>query len=130
MATLQPLKGLRVVVVEDEAVLQMALDDMLTAMGCIVAGTAHRLARARDLIGRADFDLAILDVNLAGETVHPVAEALTERGVPFVFATGFGENGIPIHLRDRPIVHKPYTQSELEHGLVAAWQKHRTSGEG
>lgn len=119
--TARPLRGLRVIVVEDEAVLEMALEDMLTTLGCIVAGTAMRMRRARDLVATIAFDLAVLDINIAGERVDPVADELARRGVPFVFATGYGEAGVAPHFKSRPIVHKPYSERELEATLLQAW---------
>ena len=115
----QALDGKRVLVVEDEAAIAMLLEDMLLDFGCVVVGPAARLAAALDLTQRESFDIAILDVNVAGEPIYPVAEALAERGVPLVFSTGYGGAGIKEPFRDRPVVQKPFSQSDLKRTLLA-----------
>jgi CheY-like chemotaxis protein len=118
--TQDQLNGLRVLVVEDEAAISMLLEDMLMDFGCAVVGPAARLSVALEMAQNASFDLAILDVNLAGESIYPVAEALTERGRPFVFSTGYGGAGIKDPYRGRPVVQKPFSQQELKRVLVTA----------
>ena len=113
------LEGKRVLVVEDEAAIAMLLEDMLLDFGCIIVGPAARLSTALDLARRETFDAAILDVNVAGEPIYPVAEALAERGVPLVFSTGYGGAGIKEPFRDRPVVQKPFSQSDLKRTLLA-----------
>lgn len=114
------LNGVRVLVVEDEAAISMLLEDMLTDFGCEVVGTAARLPAALDLARTGSFDLAILDVNLAGDPIYPVAEALADRQLPFVFSTGYGGGGIDDPFRERPVVQKPYTVGDLRRTLVSA----------
>jgi CheY-like chemotaxis protein len=114
------LKGLRVLVVEDETLVAILLEDMLVDLGCTVLGTAHRIAKALDLVGRTSPDAAVLDVNIAGDEVYPVAEALAARNIPFVFATGYGARGLSDGWRDRPIVQKPFQVEHLSQGLLAA----------
>lgn len=91
------LAGARVLVVEDETIVSLLLEDMLVDLGCEVLGPAASVAKALRLI-RTDalgaIDTAILDVNVAGEEVYPVAEALAERHVPFAFTTGYGKDGV------------------------------------
>lgn len=98
----------------------LALEDMLTSLGCIVAGRASRLMHAFTIAESTEFDVAVLDVNLLGDRVDPLAEALRTRGIPFVFATGYGEDGVGERLRSAPIVHKPYDEPELTRALLAA----------
>lgn len=119
-ATDDRLKGLRVLVVEDEAAISMLLEDMLLDFGCEVVGPAARLSTALDMVRTERFDLAILDVNLAGDPVYPVAEAVAARGVPFLFSTGYGSGGLEDPFRDRPVVQKPYTFAELKRMLAQA----------
>lgn len=114
------LNGLRVLVVEDEAAIAMLLEDMLLDFGCEVVGPVARLAPAVKAAADETFGIAILDVNLAGEPIYAVAEALAARGLPFVFSTGYGASGIKDPFRDRPVVQKPFTQSELKRSLLAA----------
>jgi len=98
----------RVLVVEDELMIRILLEDMLRELGYTVAGEAARVEEALEAARTADFDVAILDVNLGGQAVLPVADALAARGTPFVFATGYGDRGIPEIYRDRPTLKKPF----------------------
>jgi CheY-like chemotaxis protein len=83
----------RVLVVEDEMTIALLIEDMLTDLGHEVVGLAMRLPQAMELAATAIVDLAILDVNLDGRMSFPVADLLSARGVPFVFATGYGSAG-------------------------------------
>lgn len=114
------LNGTRILVVEDEAAISLLLEDMLLDFGCELVGPAARLATALELARKEAIDLAILDVNVAGEPIYPVAEALAERGVPFVFSTGYGSAGIKDAFRDRPVLQKPFAQHDLKQKLVTA----------
>ena len=119
------LEGLRVLVVEDEAAISLLLEDMLLDFGCEVVGLAARLPAALDIAERETLDLAILDVNVAGEPIYPVADALEARRVPFVFSTGYGSAGIQDRFRDRPVLQKPFAQHDLKQKLLIA---HRARG--
>jgi CheY-like chemotaxis protein len=120
MASSSELTGLRVLVVEDEAAISLLLEDMLLDFGCEVIGPAARLAAALDTLAREKVDLAILDVNVAGEPIYPVAEALAERSIPFVFSTGYGSAGIRDAYRNRPVLQKPFAQNDLKQKLLMA----------
>jgi FixJ family two-component response regulator len=89
-----------VLVVEDEYLIRMLLEDMLADLGYAVAGA-----------------VAILDVNLDGEEIFPVADILAERGLPFVFVTGYGERVLPDRYRDRPTLQKPFQANQLDVAL-------------
>ena len=115
-----PLNGLRVLVVEDEAAISMLLEDMLMDFGCTVVGPASRLKMAIEMAQGDNFDIAILDVNLAGESIYPVAETLVQASRPFVFSTGYGGGGIKDPYRDRPVIQKPFSQQDLKRTLLAA----------
>lgn len=121
------LNGLRLLVVEDEAMIAMMLEDMLDAFGCIVVDVAGTLSKGMDLAANEALSLdgAILDVNLGGETVYPVAERLTARGVPFIFCTGYGLAGLAANFSHVPTLAKPYMREELEHMLVSVMIKSR-----
>ena len=114
------LSGVRVLVVEDEAPILMLVTDLLEEFGCQVTGTAGNLARALELAAAWVFDLALLDVNLAGERVFPVADLLAGRGVPFVFVTGYGVAGLRDDLKARPVVTKPFAAHDLYERIAAA----------
>ena len=114
------LRGLRILVVEDEMVVAMLLEDMLADLGCEVVGPASRVEEALRLAGSQAIDGAVLDVNVAGAEVYPVAEALAQRGIPFVFATGYGTVGLRDDYRGSPTVQKPFRQDELARIIIEA----------
>ncbi|MDP4004652.1 response regulator [Methylobacterium sp. NEAU K] len=114
------LNGVRVLVVEDEAAISMLLEDMLLDFGCAVVGPAARLATALEMASHETFEVAILDVNVAGEPIYPVAEAIVARDLPLVFSTGYGGAGIREPFRDRPVVQKPFSQADLKRTLIGA----------
>ena len=107
----------RVLIVEDEVMVAMMIGDMLIDLRCEVAATAARLEEAVRLAQTAAFDLAILDVNLAGQATYAVAEALKARRIPFVFATGYGASQINKGYEDAPILPKPFQQQDLERAI-------------
>jgi CheY-like chemotaxis protein len=108
-----PERVLRVLVVEDEMLVAMNIEDMLLDLGHEVAGLASRLEPALQLAAEGTFDLAMLDVNLAGQPSFPVADVLIGRGIPFLFATGYGVKGIAEAYRDRPVLQKPFRARDL-----------------
>jgi CheY-like chemotaxis protein len=110
------LAGRRVLVVEDEPILAMALEDMLEELGCTIVGPALRLSAAMAL-AEEEVDAAILDVNLGGEAALPVAARLRARGVPIMFATGYGE-AIAAEHPGIPILPKPYLMHDLARALA------------
>ena len=109
----------RVLIVEDESLLVMVLEDVLPALGCEVAATAHSVETALAALAADDaVDLAILDVNLAGDDSFPVADALSARGIPFFFATGYGHSVLPERHAGAIMIKKPYGQRDLESALA------------
>jgi len=120
------LNGARVLVVEDEAAISMLLEDMLLDFGCEIVGPAARLATALEMAKTETFSVAILDVNVAGEPIYPVAEAIVERELPIVFSTGYGGAGIREPFRDRLVVQKPFSQSDLKRTLILALSQAKT----
>jgi CheY-like chemotaxis protein len=122
LETAEPLKDIRVLLVEDEALVAMLVEDMLADEGCVVVATAARLdeALAHAKNTALEFDVAILDLNLAGESTFAVASALQARGVPFAFATGYGAGGLPEEWRARPTLQKPFTAGDIGKVLAKA----------
>jgi CheY-like chemotaxis protein len=112
--------GKRVLVVEDELMIRMLLQDMLADLGHTLAGEAGRIEDAVALARQGEFDVAILDVNLNGQPISPVVEVLLERGVPFVFATGYGQRGVPEPYRGSPTLQKPFQADALAEAINAA----------
>jgi CheY-like chemotaxis protein len=108
------LLGRRVLVVEDEYFIADDVATELTALGAHVVGPASDLQQAMEFIAADEsIDLAVLDINLQGDTVYPLADALRTKQVPFVFATGYGESLIPDGYRDVPRWEKPYDHRHL-----------------
>jgi CheY-like chemotaxis protein len=110
----------RVLLVEDELMIRMLLEDMLGELGYTIVAEAAHIEEALEAANNADFDLAILDVNLNGQPISPVADALVARGMPFVFATGYGERSLPEPYRDRPTLKKPFQMDGLKRLLQNA----------
>jgi len=104
----------RVLVVEDEYLIRMLLEDMLAELGYDVTAAVGTIAEASKLATSGDFHAAILDVNLDGEEIYPVADILAKRGVPFVFVTGYGEGSLPDPYRGRPALQKPFQAEQLK----------------
>jgi CheY-like chemotaxis protein len=114
------LDGRRIFVVEDESVITMLLEDMFEELNCKVVSLASRFQDALDKAKTLSFELAILDVNLNGQRTFPIAEALVERGLPFVFATGYGAAAVPENFRDAPVLQKPFRLADLERAVRRA----------
>jgi DNA-binding response OmpR family regulator len=107
-----------VLLAEDEMLLAMMLEDRLNAAGYRVIKAA-RLAKCLQLAESASIDLAILDINLAGEVSFPVALVLRDRGIPFVFSSGYDQGDLPEIWRNEKILQKPYDSKQLAAALTA-----------
>jgi CheY-like chemotaxis protein len=107
MTATRPPRG-SVFLVEDEVMIRMMVAEMLEELGYHVAAEAGELDEAMRLAQSAEFDLAILDVNVNGRVISPVAELIQARNRPFIFATGYGMAGLPPEYRDRPALQKPF----------------------
>ncbi len=107
----------RLLVVEDEYLIRMLLEDMLAELGYEVAAAVGTMAEASEFAAQGDIDAAILDVNLDGQEIYPVAEILAKRGLPFVFVTGYGERSLSELYRDRPALQKPFQAEQLKAAL-------------
>src|SRR5579862_9301868 len=111
--------GKRILVVEYELMIRMLLDGMLSDLGYTMAAEAGGIEEAMTLAKEGDFDAAILDVNLNGQPITPVVEILIERGLPFVFATGYGQRGVPEAYQATPTLQKPFQSEALAQVLKA-----------
>ncbi|MDB5654336.1 MAG: hypothetical protein JWQ94_1949 [Tardiphaga sp.] len=111
--------GGSVFLVEDEVMIRMMVADMLEELGYSVAAEAGEIKEAVRLAGCTEFDIAILDVNVNGKVISPVAEVLQLRGRPFIFATGYGAQGLPEEFRDRPTLQKPFQMETLAQVLAS-----------
>ena len=108
----------RMLVVEDEVLVAMMIEDSLVSIGIEVAGVVGTLEEALKRANEGGFDCALLDVHLRGRDIYPVAEVLATKGVPFVFATGYGHGMLPDKWRGRPVLQKPFVGAELEQVLA------------
>jgi CheY-like chemotaxis protein len=111
------VSGRRILVVEDEMMIRMLLEDMLSDLGYTIVAACGGIDEALGCAKQAEIDVAILDVNLSGTPVYPVADALEARGVPFLFSTGYGERGVADTYRDHPTLQKPFQMEGLERAL-------------
>jgi CheY-like chemotaxis protein len=108
------LSGRRMLVVEDEMMLLVMIEDMLSDLGCQSVSVAATVKQALALVSTRPFDIAILDVNLNGEMSFRVADALAALHVPFIFSSGYGADALTEEYRDRPLLRKPYSYHDLE----------------
>jgi len=108
----------RFLVVEDEYLIRMLMEDMLADLGYDVAAAVGTIAEASALAADGEFTAAILDVNLDGQEIFPVAEILSKRGLPFVFVTGYGERSLPEPYRGRPALQKPFQAEQFRSALA------------
>ena len=104
--------GRRVLVAEDEFLVSLTTIGLLESIGCEVVGPIAGLAAAVELAQSESLDAAVLDINVAGEMIWPVAEELRRRGVPFLFLSAYSQLAIPVHFAAAPRLAKP-----LEHNL-------------
>ena len=109
----------RVLLVEDEAMIAMLVEDMLEDLGHELVKVATRLEEALAAVRNEAVDLAILDLNLGGVLTYPVADALARRGIPFIFATGYGSGGLKEPYAGRATLQKPFDQKSLEQAITA-----------
>ena len=114
MAEASALAGRRILVVEDELMIAMLVEDMLAELGCAVVGPAYAVDATLELTRtESSLDAALLDVNLGGQPVFAVADALREKGVPAIFSTGYGDAGLRDVDRGSPVLQKPFREGDL-----------------
>jgi CheY-like chemotaxis protein len=115
-----PYSGIKVLIVEDEGLVALMIEDMLQDLGCEVIASVARVSEARGIAATAEINLAVLDINLAGQPSFPVAEILRDRGVPFIFSTGYGREGLPRQFTGSPVLGKPFSASDLQRTMAKA----------
>jgi DNA-binding response OmpR family regulator len=126
MPAIKEFQGLRVLLVEDDTMICLLLEDMLLEFGCEIIGPACDIRRATDLARRHEsIDVAVLDVNLAGQVVFPVADILAKRGVPILFATGLDADDLPQDWQGHQTIQKPMTTNQLAVSLGNTLRDHR-----
>ncbi|HXG81989.1 MAG TPA: response regulator [Sphingomicrobium sp.] len=113
-------EGHSILIVEDEPLIAMMLEDFLESMGHNVRGTCDSVSQALEETEKGGFDLAILDVNLKGENVWPVAAKLREQGTPFVLASGGHVEPPPPEFKNAPMIEKPFTIDRVTPIIEAA----------
>lgn len=111
------LENRRILIVEDEVIIALALEDMLMEIGCDVVGPAFSVSAGQKLAAREAMDAAVLDINVGGESSDSVAQTLQSRGIPFLFSTGYGLSAVPNGFEDRLVLQKPYTLETLGRAL-------------
>jgi CheY-like chemotaxis protein len=110
----------RVLFVEDEPLVAIMIEDMLVDLGVEVVGPASRVDQALALAREADIEAAVLDINVGGQSTYEVADVLRQRGVPVIFATGYGSSALPERFRGTPTLHKPFDRSHFEEVMQKA----------
>lgn len=128
-AASHPLHGLRVLIVEDEPLVSMLIEEFLREIGCEVACSASRIPKAIRGLETASIDAAVLDLNVAGASTMALAETLDQRGIPFIFASGYGVQGVDSRWHTRPMLQKPFTAGELRSALLAALSERRVASQ-
>lgn len=109
----------RILLVEDEATVAMLLEDMLEELGYHTVASVARIGKAFEMLESLEFDVAILDVNVNGELVFPLAQRISEKGKPIVFSSGYGRSGLPAAFDTCAMLAKPFSIQDLERALKA-----------
>jgi CheY-like chemotaxis protein len=111
---------LRVLLVEDEIMVAMLVESLLEELGCQIIGPIGRVDHALERVGEGGIDLAILDINVNGRHSYPIAGALADRGIPFIFSTGYGRTVGSQEFEGRPTLQKPYRLEDLRAAIECA----------
>jgi CheY-like chemotaxis protein len=109
-----------VLLVEDEGAVALLIEDLLEDLGCKLAASVGALPQAYECLDSLEFDLAVLDVNVAGETSFDLARALVQRGTPFIFSTGYGTSSLPTDLSGQAVLTKPFGPEQLRRTVEQA----------
>ena len=115
--------GLKVLVVEDEGIIAMLLEDMLTELGHDMVASAANIEDAQAEAANRQIDLAILDVNLGRQSSYPLASVLTARGIPYILATGYGRRGLGQEWGQGVVLEKPFEVSALSAAIAESLRR-------
>jgi DNA-binding response OmpR family regulator len=110
----------RILVVEDEAMISMLIEDTVVDCGAEVVGPVTRFDDALALAHQGEFGVAVLDLNLNGTLTYPIAGVIRERGIPVIFATGYGTHGLRNSFQDCPTLQKPFSQRDFAQAVASA----------
>lgn len=123
--TKQASRNLRVLIVEDEALISLMIETMLRDLGHEPAACVHSVPQALEFLKNSSVsaDAALLDINLAGDAVYPVAEALAEMDIPFAFLTGYGAFGVPAEFSHAIVLHKPFSERDVSEAVESLQQQ-------
>ncbi len=124
MASSGPLSGLRVLVAEDEMLVSLLIEDFLNELLCTVVGPYSTVGAALGAARSAEIDFALLDVNIAGAKVYPVAEALQARRIPFIFLSGYGDEAVPADRPEWRVCSKPFQLNVLVETMLEELSRH------
>lgn len=113
-------KRCRILLVEDDLMVAMLLEDMLSDLGHEVVATVSKIETASEFIENGSFDAAVLDLDLNGVDTYSLAEALKRQNIPFIFATGYAETDLKREWKQTPVLPKPFQKSDLERILHRA----------
>ena len=114
------MQSASVFLVEDETLIRMMVVEMLEELGHRVVAEAGSIQTAEPLARSAAFDLAVFDINVAGSMITPIAEIVATRGLPFIFVSGYGVEGLPDLFKDKPVLRKPFLIREFAALIDAA----------
>lgn len=114
--------GLKVLIVEDESIVALMIEDILESLGCEILASVADVAQALELAAKADIDLAMLDVNVAGQPVFPVAKVLRQRRIPFLFSTGYSAGALPAEFSGQQVLGKPFSDREMQQKVALTLQ--------
>lgn len=114
--------ALKILIVEDESLVAMLIEDVLLDLGHEIAAVAGRLDQAVKLASELAIDFAVVDLNLNGQQTYPISAILKARGIPFMFATGYGAAGVLDEWKGIPVLQKPFQPDELARAITSALQ--------
>jgi CheY-like chemotaxis protein len=107
------LFGKRILLIEDEPLVSMDIESILSGAGCAIHGPAGNIEKAKRLIDEGEYDGALVDANLEGHPIDEIAELLKQRDCPFAFVSGYGREALPAGFRNAVLVAKPYSRNQL-----------------